>query len=70
MPSSVIRSFDYRPETRELEVKFVSGRRYIYFKVPAEEVDRLRAAGSRGRYFNFHIRDRYDYRELERAEGE
>jgi len=69
MPSTVIRSFDYRPRARELEVQFVSGRRYIYFQVPADEVERLRAAGSRGRYFNFHIRDRYPYRELERTGG-
>ena len=65
MPSTVIRSFDYRPETRELEVQFVSGRRYVYFDVPATEVERLGSAGSRGRYFNLRIRDRYRYRELE-----
>jgi len=66
MPSTVIRSFDYRPRESELEVRFVSGRRYVYFEVPQEEVERLRAAGSRGRYFNLYIRDRYQYRELER----
>ena len=67
MPSSVIRSFDYRPKTRELEVQFVSGRRYVYFGVPGEEVERLQTAESKGRYFNLQIRDRYRYRELERA---
>ena len=68
MPSTVIRSFDYRPERRELEVHFVTGRRYVYFEVPQDKVDRLRTAGSRGRYFNHHIRDRYRYRELERSD--
>jgi hypothetical protein len=67
MPSTVIRSFDYLPEKRELEVQFVTGRRYVYFDVPPQEVERLRTAGSRGRYFNLHIRDCYRYRELERS---
>jgi hypothetical protein len=31
MPSSVIRSFDYSPATRQLTVEFVSGRRYVYW---------------------------------------
>lgn len=67
MPSTVIRSFDYLSGKRELQVQFVTGRRYAYFDVPKDEVDRLRAAGSRGRYFNHHIRDRYRCRELERT---
>lgn len=64
MPSTVIRRFDYRPETRELEMLFVTGRRYVYADVPADEVERLRQAFSKGRYFNAHIRDHYRYREL------
>ena len=68
MPSTVIRRFDYRPELRELEILFTTGRRYVYSDVPAREVEGLRAASSRGRYFNRHIRDHYSYRELEQAE--
>ena len=64
MPSTVIRGFDYRPETRELEVLFVTGRRYIYADVPSDEVEAFRSAFSKGRYFNAHIRDNYRYREL------
>jgi len=64
MPSTVIRSFSYQPERRELEVTFVTGRIYLYREVPPEEADAFRAAFSKGRYFNFYIRDRYDYREL------
>ena len=67
MPSSVIRRFNYRPETRELEVLFVTGRRYIYGDVPPQEVERFRQAPSKGRHFNAHIRDRYPFRELESA---
>ena len=64
MPSTVIKRFDYRPETRELEVLFVTGRRYVYADVPPEEVEAFRSAFSKGRHFNAHIRDRYRFREL------
>jgi hypothetical protein len=62
MPSTVIRSFDYRPDSRELEVLFTTGRRYLYSDVPPEEVEGLRSASSKGRYFNTNIRDGYSYR--------
>ena len=64
MPSTVIRRFDYRPETRELEVLFVTGRRYLYADVPPEKAEAFRAAFARGVHFNRHIRDRYPCREL------
>ena len=63
MPSTVIRSFEYRPDQRELEVQFVSGRRYLYSDVPAEEAERFRAARSKGWYFNARIRH-YPCREI------
>ena len=64
MPSTVIRRFDYSPQSRELVVEFVTGRRYVYLDVPEEEAAAMRAAFAKGRYFNAHIRDRYGYREL------
>jgi hypothetical protein len=67
MPSTVIRSFAYRPETSELDVLFTTGRRYVYSGVPADAAEALRAAFSKGRHFNARIRGRYPYVE---AEGE
>ena len=64
MPSTVIRRFDYSPELSELTVEFVTGRRYVYSDVPAEEVEAMRRAFAKGSYFNRRIRDRYAYREL------
>lgn len=64
MPSTVIRSVDYRPETAELEVLFTTGRRYIYHDVPPEAADRLNAAFSKGRHFNSRIRGKYRFTEL------
>jgi KTSC domain-containing protein len=64
MPSSVIRHFHYRPEEAELEILFTTGRRYVYRDVPPETADAFRAAFSKGRYFNAHIRDEYDFSEV------
>ena len=64
MPSTVIRRFLYVPETRELTIEFVTGRRYLYSDVPDEDVQSFRAAYSKGVHFNRHIRDRFHCREL------
>ena len=64
MPSTVIRRFDYSPQTRELTVEFVTGRRYVYLDVPEEAASAMHRAFAKGRYFNAHIRDRYRFREI------
>ncbi len=67
MPSTVIRRFDYRPERRELEVTFTTGRRYLYSDVPQQAVQDFRAAFSKGVHFNRYIRDHYPCRELQQS---
>ena len=64
MPSSVIRSARYDPDRELLDIVFITGRRYLYHRVPAVEADGFRAAFSKGRYFNAHIRDAYDHTEV------
>jgi len=64
MPSTVIRSFDYRAESGELVIEFVTGRRYAYADVPPDVVEAMRAAFAKGVFFNRRIRDRYHCREL------
>jgi KTSC domain len=64
MPSTVIRRFHYDPARRELQVTFVTGRRYVYDDVPPGVVDAFRAAFSKGTFFNREIRDRYACREV------
>jgi hypothetical protein len=64
MPSTAIRDIEYRRSSRELLVTFTTGRKYIYWNVPAETYWDFRNAESRGRYFNLNIRDRYPFREL------
>jgi lysyl-tRNA synthetase class 2 len=67
VPSTVIRSFDYRAPERELDIQFTTGRRYIYHDVPPEAAQALRAAFNKGRHFNVRIRGRYPFTEQERA---
>jgi lysyl-tRNA synthetase class 2 len=61
MPSTVIRSFHYEAALRELRIEFQSGRKYVYRDVPAETVEAMRKASSKGAFFNMHIRGRYGY---------
>jgi KTSC domain-containing protein len=61
MPSSVIQAAYYDPDREQLDILFTTGRRYLYHGVPPDEAERLRAARSKGRYFNARIRDRYDF---------
>jgi hypothetical protein len=64
MPSSVIRAAHYDPDREVLDIMFTTGRRYIYHRVPAEAAQAFQAAFSKGRYFNKHIRDAYDFTEV------
>lgn len=64
MPSSVIRTFLYDPDTRSLAVTFVTGRRYMYRDVPEEVASEFRRAPSQGEYFNMAIRDHYPFERL------
>ena len=67
MPSTAIRGFHYHPQQREVEVIFITGRRYLYFDVPQDLVDAFRSASSKGAFFNTQIRPYFDYREIAAA---
>ena len=68
MPSSVLQFFHYDAERHELLIGFQSGKRYVYENVPPDVAAGLKAARSRGEYFNDHIRDRYSFRRREKDE--
>ena len=67
MPSTVIRSFAYRAEARELDVLFTAGRRYLFHDVPPEAAEAFRGARIKGRHFNSRIRGRYRFSEASPA---
>jgi hypothetical protein len=64
MPSTVIGAIAYRPEARELEVLFTTGRRYLFRGVPPEAAEAFRRARIKGRHFNARIRGRYAFSEV------
>jgi len=64
MPSTAIRHFHYDAAKRELQVTFVTGRRYVYEDVPQDVFDAFKSAFAKGTFFNQEIRDRYAYREV------
>lgn len=68
MPSTVIRAFFYDAANGELSVVFRSGRRYVYRGVPETVYQRMRAAFSKGEFFNLHVRDRYRFVRSDAAE--
>ncbi len=61
MPSAVIRYFRYDAASRDLLVVFQSGRQYVYQDVPKETHDALKAAFSKGEFFNTHIREHFRF---------
>jgi hypothetical protein len=67
MPSRVIRAFSYDARRHELLVEFRSRRRYVYRQVPQETFAAMKAATSKGAFFNRHVRDRFAF---SRAEDE
>lgn len=67
MPSTVIADMAYDPETQTLSVWFrPSGHRYDYSEVPIAVYDALKNSPAKGRYFNAHIRDGYQFTQSER----
>ncbi|PXY32510.1 KTSC domain-containing protein [Prauserella muralis] len=64
LESSSLRAAGYDGARRVLDVEFHTGRIYRYFAVPREVYTGLLAAASKGRYYNAHIRDNYDYDRL------
>ncbi|QDW24613.1 KTSC domain-containing protein [Pedobacter sp. KBS0701] len=65
MPSSVIKYFSYDTATETLKIIFVTGMVYLYKNVPGKIYEMLKASGSKGRYFNSKIKDKYKFQKLE-----
>lgn len=63
--SSVITRVLYDAASQTLAVTFVSGKKYLYADVPPEVATELQTAPSLGQYFNWRIRDQYEFREIE-----
>ena len=64
MPSTVIARITYNPETQILEITYVSGEVYVYYKVPETTYADLMQARSKGRFLNQVIKGAFDYKKL------
>jgi hypothetical protein len=64
LESSALASVLYLPQSRELEVAFLSGEIYRYLDVPPQAFWQLLAAPSKGSYYNFNIRKRFSFLKL------
>lgn len=62
--SSLLKSVDYSPALRLLDLEFNSGSVYRYYGVPDFIYDGLMKADSLGRYYNAHIKGQYESREF------
>jgi hypothetical protein len=58
----------YLPEQRVLQVGLRTGKDYDYLDVPACLYEDLLAAESKGRYYNRHIRNEFQFREVRRGD--
>lgn len=67
MPSSVIRRFDYAPDSATLRVVFVSGAVYDYFDVPPHIADAFAAVRSKGEFFGKVIRPHFRFEKVRGA---
>jgi len=54
----------YKPEERQLYLRFRGGNIYRYFDCTSEMYESFLAAESKGRYFSSHIRDRFRYEQV------
>ena len=62
--SSTIKSVEYDDEARELDITFTSGKTYRYFNVPLEIYAEFLDAGSKGKFFNDHIKGVFAFVEV------
>jgi KTSC domain-containing protein len=65
MPSTVISKFFYNEDSRILKIVFMSGIVYEYKNVPANVYQAMKTSGSKGIYFNQHIKGRYEFERVE-----
>ena len=63
--SSSLASVGYNHDFQMLEIEFVHGGIYRYYKVPVSVYEALMNAPSKGSYYHDHVRDAgYDYEKV------
>jgi hypothetical protein len=67
LQSTSLNAATYRDQDGFLELEFRSGAIYRYLGVPEQVFQELLSAGSKGRYFNQQIRNRFPYVKIDPA---
>ena len=62
--SSMMIRVEYDEDNNELDITFVGGKTYRYLQVTPDIYIGLLDAESKGEFFNAHIKDRFEYREV------
>lgn len=62
--SSNIMASTYDRESKNLNVTFKGGRKYVYENVPMHIFTKMRLAESQGKYFNREISRKFRYKEI------
>lgn len=57
--SSAISAIGYDSATQRMKIRFKSGGTYTFCRVPQHVYEGLLSAGSKGSYYDSHVRDRY-----------
>ena len=65
MPSSVIEKMDYYPGTNTLRIYFLSGKIYDYIDVSEGVYKRMKAAISKGGFFNKYIKGHFTFKKVD-----
>lgn len=63
--SSLIERAIYDGAKRTLAVTFTTGKTYLYFGISADLYSAFVTAPSQGQFFNWRIRDQFDFREID-----
>lgn len=61
MPSTVIKSYLYEPQSQTLRIIYQSGAVYEYLNVPEVEFLQFKSAFSKGIYLNTNIKKKYKF---------
>ncbi|MDQ1160486.1 hypothetical protein QE422_000854 [Chryseobacterium sp. SORGH_AS 447] len=59
MPSSVIHTYVYFPQTEILRITYQSGAVYDYLELPEDVFERFRTVQSKGRFLNYVIKKKF-----------
>jgi hypothetical protein len=65
MPSSVVHTMRYDPDSRTLRIIFVSGMVYDYLNVPEKVYEEMKGSGSKGTFLNQRIKTKFPFRKVE-----